>query len=1679
MADPTNTQMSTLGRNSGEIYRAESPYKDFRPPQFPEPAPIPDDKQLGDLTPEEIRARFPQLYSKPEAQTSSGMPAAFEAMAKEETIMGIPIGKRPSAGEVTMEPMLRFNLLGTAVAEKDRFPLDLFGAGQVSSRTYTPGVDYDPREIDPNVSLRDIIDFSKEGARDAFTTHTFFHDKAGRAYKVTPENYPNLDSLIDYADTVGAVAYTNKDGKKRNFPWTKELTRQLKIPADVSTGVVDPETGEIINTSDIVTDRQLRLAMHANGVLSYNLAGTELGGKLYGRYLNEVLIERGVTDERTRAIIIKSQTSAPTMGDLQKIAGNVSDNAIRPFFEMGLLAFGELADIADSLIQAIPLGDKFKNYDDVRPFKEVFGLPVDYERREDIARRVYQDFPSALQRYYISIGADISLPQAQILASRYTGILPRATQMLLEIRSGSGVVNYARQFKSVSEMRSFEKWAKNKLETDPKNYTADTSFDRLLEGYAEETSRILRSDKTIKSRISDYYQVEDSRLPKDQRVLMVEATNALSTATQRKNDLLANIRKRGRATTAQEQLRLDALNQNIGLQQARINKLRFQRSVPQFVKDSNIQDNYLVAGSAIVGHYLPEFYNVDPQMGELVGLLAGAAISLSEGKARLYQSFTSGGFGGKGAKLNYLVSNLMDGGNTTFNQGILERTKVIAKYEDELIGMGVTPDLASSSAVTILDLAALKYFEETTKEAVALGKLLDGEAQDMLSKNLSRQKQLVGELREILMNNDAINPKSEFFKMVDTSIRSFEANATRLEKAVKTINGNAVNYFSMVARQGGGEAVTQKPDSTVAAAIDMLAEEKLLDPNADPGTIAQGAATIRSMVAQDAIVGAQNVVQNLIRAETDIGPFPLTDEKGITAPSQAAAASLVRPESITVKRTDPTSGDDLEYQINPVDLSSPGELLAYQLLGKHSVDKTTASRPYMALQESTENNAFLTPAGDSITGTPTVDITDIFTALISPDIATGELRGLSRIQQKTLKPAERSNLLLTVNELTDPFFDSAAINGKTTKTKTIDSMIKSIKEEDPTFKVTSNSIDDKQFDVARWIVSNKDVSLMRMNMAQLLEFDRTLTSLSFSTRDATVSKKFVNARKATENAFDSMEINGQPIREMQIEFEGAPRKVGDVLKIGRARWSAYKNKWYDTGQKGKEPARLLSWGSQKNVAITSDDAFGVEFATHPRGWIDVPRLLGMNENDLTNYFNSFAETLGTEVRVTRADGSSISNFVFDAADPETESFKQIIQSEIALYVHRNYKDIDPATFMDGIRRMEKTFITRGSDGTETSLFKFADAVDDQLGYDTLDATIKKNADDRAAIAIRNATEDYLQPAQDHIAAIKQATKFLQGFKPEVKGVNDLGRSFAELGNTGYRNLVDNVTSATGLDEKTVRSALREVYIRDMTMASYEQTNRTMRTADGKIADQSIHNPDVVRTYLGTGDPEQSEFIRNQILDFDIGDTGVSHYDNANTVARFLAELGDDPLAKKITIKGIPRAMSVESYISRFYAINRNVVRPQYVGTEAVLQQARFSKFSFLKAVVGDPDLGILFMEMVRTGRPLDPRRNAQFENLLIQAIGADNAIYGEEPAVTTTQDGVRINVYADQGYYKDDPVIKKALGAEKTRLPDALQIEAGAKRAARGFPEMRGAATELQKLGVTPGPFSTLDNPPE
>jgi len=1616
MATPIDNQMNAL--------IPDSPYKDYREVQYPDSVPLPEDK--SNLTAEDVRAAYPQVYEKPITPPGSpAMPEAFEPYAEQQTLLGFPIGKRTTP-EVTMEPLYKFENLG----------FDVLGVGFATEKRYTPFLDYNPKLVTPDLSLRDIVDYENNPeAQKALMSYTFLHDKSGRAYKVDPNRFETYDDVIDYADQIGAVAYTRADGKKKKFPWSTALSKQLKMP-DIAESKLE----------SLGTSAEIRRSMAANSVLSYNLVDSDLSGPMYARYLNEVLIERGVTDERTRAILINSQVNSPTMGDLRNIAGNVSDNLLRPFFEMGLWGFGETADLMDTIIKGIGVHNKFMETDDPRPLAEL-GFPVDYERREEIMMKLYDDFPSVLQRFYIQKGANISLDEARILASRYTGLLPRGVQMFAEIRGGSKLVNVGKEFKSVSEYNAFKKWSENLLEAKQKTDDGeDMTFSALLERWKDGTSRWYRSKKTIEQRIVSYYQVEDARMmPEAYRVEVVEARDALAFATQRKGELLAAARKKGGVMSDQTKLRLDAIETNINSHTNRLKHLRVKSSVPKFIRDSNVQDWYLITGSATFGHYAPEAFDVDPELGEFLGILTGAAVSISQGSAKRYVSFLNNyKFGSQRQKLDYLMKNLMDGGSPSFQQGLLGKAEVMAKYEDQMIAMGVNPDLVSLSIADILDLSALRYFQELTKDAnIRVGKLTNSSTQELLQNNLNRQKELTAALRERLMNTENLDPNSDFYKMIATTLGVFEKEAKRFESEIRLIKANDVKYFNDLAKQREGSFPAPKPDDDFENVWNRFVEMKLLDEAQDPGQFAITAKRLRAEQALVTTSAAQRLGQALV-------------SRG----QAAGALTEARDKPLKVSTTDPDTGTAIDMQFEPADMESTGHLLAFQLISRHGVEKSKASAPFVAMDNVANSGIYLDVDGKILSGAPQVDVSDVFFALLEE---SADLPGLDKIAKKGYKASDSLNIRGVMNQLTDPFFESVAASQKLSKAQVISNLQKTIQDtSDYVFKHSSG--DALQAEVSEWIVRNKGAGLMTMNMSQLLRFDRSLSSMAYNASGEAVKGRLKLVQRSVSDKFDQMVImdNGEarPIGRMEITYDGRQMLVTDVLKMAKAGWTNYKNVWYDTNEQGKLVPKLMAWNRQQSGEITSSSPFGVDFAVNPREWIKVDSILKMSDNELDTYLESFAEALGTRKVTSRGRGrDTITTYSFTNNDPEAEAFSTIFQASISEYlVEAARKGTLNPEMMAGLRNIENKFVFTNSKGEKTKMFTIADTVDDYVGFGSLNSDLQADEIAKANTKIKQATEKALIPAEEHKAVIDSTVSYLQKLLPAnapggATGVNDIGAYIASGGQEGFNRMVAAIARDNpDYDEKTIKGILREVYIRDMVLSSFLETPQTMMKADGQAASVTVHDTDALSRYLGVGDPAQEKFLK-EFLDFDSAETGESHYQNARAVVGFLSELKDDPLAKKVNVRGIPRAASVEAYISRFYAINRNVISPRYVATEAVVQQLRFGKFSFIKEVISDPELGILFLEMVRTGRPLDPQRNTRFETLLIQAMGRDNALYGgEQPDVVVDQSGNRIEVYGGKGYYKD----QKNLG--------------------RGFPEMRRSRQQLEEAGVTTGMFSTIQN---
>jgi len=128
----------------------------------------------------------------------------------------------------------------------------------------------------------------------------------------------------------------------------------------------------------------------------------------------------------------------------------------------------------------------------------------------------------------------------------------------------------------------------------------------------------------------------------------------------------------------------------------------------------------------------------------------------------------------------------------------------------------------------------------------------------------------------------------------------------------------------------------------------------------------------------------------------------------------------------------------------------------------------------------------------------------------------------------------------------------------------------------------------------------------------------------------------------------------------------------------------------------------------------------------------------------------------------------------------------------------------------------------------------------------------------------------------------------------------------------------------------------------------------------------------------------------------------------------------------INLTGIPRKFSVESYISRFYAVNRGVVSFRYVGTEAILQQMRRRNMSVLTAALTSPKVGTLIAEMIETGKPLPANKERQLFEMLVVAVERFDNI---NSAVSSGDKSV--SIVSDFGHSFEYTQIRQKLIAEQ------------------------------------------------
>lgn len=96
----------------------------------------------------------------------------------------------------------------------------------------------------------------------------------------------------------------------------------------------------------------------------------------------------------------------------------------------------------------------------------------------------------------------------------------------------------------------------------------------------------------------------------------------------------------------------------------------------------------------------------------------------------------------------------------------------------------------------------------------------------------------------------------------------------------------------------------------------------------------------------------------------------------------------------------------------------------------------------------------------------------------------------------------------------------------------------------------------------------------------------------------------------------------------------------------------------------------------------------------------------------------------------------------------------------------------------------------------------------------------------------------------------------------------------------------------------------------------------------------------------------------------------------------------------VVIDGIAQGLSVESWISRIYSINRGVVSPRYVAAEAMVKAIQMQGVSMVEMMLADKQFAKLTLKILNSDQPLTEKENKQFLQTGIVAMSMILQRYG-------------------------------------------------------------------------------------
>ena len=178
------------------------------------------------------------------------------------------------------------------------------------------------------------------------------------------------------------------------------------------------------------------------------------------------------------------------------------------------------------------------------------------------------------------------------------------------------------------------------------------------------------------------------------------------------------------------------------------------------------------------------------------------------------------------------------------------------------------------------------------------------------------------------------------------------------------------------------------------------------------------------------------------------------------------------------------------------------------------------------------------------------------------------------------------------------------------------------------------------------------------------------------------------------------------------------------------------------------------------------------------------------------------------------------------------------------------------------------------------------------------------------------------------------------------------------------------------DEKTARAILGDYVMEGMSKRIYNPN-----LIEGTKAGTSFDAVNVNNFY--------NEVMRNEKALRNV--VGDEVYDNAKDIASMMKIMNrsSEDMLSKIRVKyRIPAGLSVESWISRLYSINRGIISPKYVATEAALLALRKRSATAMARILSDPKAGEAVRLLLEKGGRVSDKVHTKIQAVIFAALGA-------------------------------------------------------------------------------------------